>query len=86
MRIAVVSLAGMLMLGSGLALAADSMVTASLRGSIDVEVVFTDEEIRIIRAHYQSGGHERIIVAGKILPVEIATQVVRDVLIETILD
>jgi hypothetical protein len=137
MRIAVVSLAGMLMLGPSLAVAADSMVTASLRGSIDVEVVFTAEEIRIIRAHYQSGGHngkpdgkhkqkglppgieknlargktlppgiakkalpdelrrvlppvrdghERIIVAGKILLVEIATQVVRDVLTEIILD
>jgi hypothetical protein len=31
-------------------------------------------------------GHERIIVAGKILLVEIATQAVRDVLTEIILD
>jgi hypothetical protein len=31
-------------------------------------------------------GHERIIVASKILLVEIATQVVRDVLTEIILD
>jgi hypothetical protein len=104
-----------------------------------VEIVFTEDEIRTIRAYYEShdleygsargkgkkrsgglppgiaknlargkpvppgiaqqqlpydlrrqlppapGGHERIIVAGKILLVEIATQIVRDVLTEAVL-
>jgi hypothetical protein len=31
-------------------------------------------------------GYERIIVAGKILLVEIATQVVHDILVDVILD
>lgn len=134
MRIAIVSLAGMLILGPGPAVAVDFTVAEPLNGSIGVEVVFTDEEIRLIRAWYQShdghrgkhkqkglppgieknlargkqlppgiakqvlpyelrqvlppvrDGHERIIVAGKILLVEIATQVVRDVLTDVILD
>jgi hypothetical protein len=138
MRIAFLCLAGMLILGSGTVAAADSAVAEPRHGSIDVEIVFTDEEIRLIRAHYQShgghdgqrkgkhkqkglppgieknlargkplppgiakqalpyelrralppvrDGHERIIVAGKILLVEIATQVIRDVLSEVILD
>ncbi|MEX2125704.1 MAG: anti-virulence regulator CigR family protein [Woeseia sp.] len=138
MRIAVVSLAGLLILGPGAAVSAETGVGAAQHGSLEVEVVFTDEEIRLIYAHYQShrehdgkgngghkqkelppgiaknlargkplppgiakqalpyelrlalppvrGGHERIIVAGKILLVEIATQVVRDVLTDVILD
>jgi hypothetical protein len=134
MRIAVVCLLGMLISGPGQAPAADSNVAEMPRGSIDLEVVFTDEEVRLIRAHYRShgghsgkhkqkslppgiaknlargkplppgiarqalpyelrralppvrDGHERIIVAGKILLVEIATQVIRDVLTDVILD
>lgn len=96
-----------------------------------VEVVFTEDEIRIIRAYYEThgdfdrkhkrlppgiaknlargkplppgiakqslpynlrrelppppAGYERIVVAGKILLVEIATQMVRDVLTEAVL-
>ncbi|MGH8194287.1 MAG: anti-virulence regulator CigR family protein [Woeseiaceae bacterium] len=134
MRIAIVSLAGILILCLGPAVAADSTVVEPVNGSIGVEVAFTDEEVRLIRAWYQShdghngkhkqkplppgiarnlargkplppgiakqvlpyelrqvlppvrDGYERIIVAGKILLVEIATQVVRDVLTDVILD
>jgi hypothetical protein len=98
-------------------------------GATHVEIVFTDDEIRIIRAYYESNGYkskgkgkgkglppgiaknlergkplppglakqalpydlerrlprpprgyDRIIVAGKILLIELATQIVRDVL------
>lgn len=96
-----------------------------------VEVVFTEDEIRIIRAYYEAhgepgngskrlppgiaknlargkplppgiakqslpyglrlelppppAGYERIVVAGKVLLVEIATQVVHDILTEAVL-
>lgn len=109
---------------------------APARTTVGVEVVFTDDEIRIIRAYYEShgedtghghgkgkghkkagglppgiaknlargkplppglaksslpydlqrrlppapNGYERVMVAGKILLIEVATQVVRDVL------
>ena len=109
---------------------------APARTAVGVEVVFTDEEIRIIRAYYEThgldtghghgkgkghkkagglppgiaknlargkplppglaksslpydlrrqlppapSGYDRIVVAGKILLIEVATQVVRDVL------
>jgi hypothetical protein len=107
---------------------------APARTAVGVEVVFTEEEVRIIRAYYEShdgdaihgrgkghkkarglppgiaknlargkplppglarsslpydlrrqlppapSGYERIVVAGKILLIEVATQVVRDVL------
>jgi len=113
--------------------------TASNHGAVGVEVVFSDEEIRTIRAYYESHvvdsgirrgngksksrglppgiaknlargkplppgiaqqelpadlrrqlplpprGYERIVVAGKILLVEIATQIVRDVLKDAML-
>jgi hypothetical protein len=138
MRTAAASLAGILLLATASAVAAESSVIESQRSSIGVEVAFTDDEIRIIRAHYQTqagrygkekgkrkqgslppgiaknvargkplppgiamqvlpddlrralpparDGYERIIVAGKILLVEIATQVVRDVLTDVIMD
>jgi hypothetical protein len=134
MRTVIVSLAGILFLAYGAGVAADSTVAEPLNGSIGVEVVFSDQEIRLIRAYYQShgghngkhkqkglppgiaknlargkplppgiakqalpyeliqvlppvrDGHERIIVAGKILLVEIATQMVRDVLTDVIMD
>ena len=138
MRIAIVSLAGILALGPGPLVAADSGSVAAQIASVEIEVVFSDEEIRIIRAHYEShgknngngngknkqkslppgieknlargkplppgiakqvlpddllralppvqDGYERIIVAGKILLIEIATQVVRDVLTDILFD
>ena len=138
MRAAVVSLVGLLILGPGQTPAGDFSDVAAPSGAIDIEVVFTAEEIRLIRAHYEShGGHkgtekgkrkrkglppgiaknlargkplppgiakqalpydlrralppvrdgyERIVVDGKILLVEIATQIVRDVLIDIVFD
>jgi hypothetical protein len=138
MRITIVPMIAMLLLGSGPTAAADSVVAGIHGGSIGVEVVFSDEEIRLIRAHYEShsrydskengkrkqkglppgiaknlargkalppgiakqvlpydlrralppvrDGYERIIVDGKILLVEIATQIVRDVLTDIVLD
>jgi len=99
--------------------------------SVGVEVVFTEDEIRIIRAYYEThgdslqkrkrlppgiaknlargkplppgiakqslpyglqvelppppAGYERIVVAGKVLLVEIATRVVHDILTEAVL-
>lgn len=106
-------------------------------GSIGIEIEFSEDEIRVIRAYYQSHGgngngkhkhkdkglppgiaknlqrgkplppgiakqalpgdldralpptgdrYERVIVAGKILLVEIATQVVHDVLTDIVFD
>lgn len=138
MRAAVVSLVGLLILGSTQVPAGDFSDVAAPSGAVDIEVVFTAEEIRLIRAHYEShGGHqrkekgkrkhkglppgiaknlargkplppgiakqalphdlrralppvregyERIVVDGKILLVEIATQIVRDVLIDIVFD
>jgi hypothetical protein len=135
MRTAIVSLIWTMILGSGPAAAADSTVAEPTNGSFGVEVVFSDEEIRLIRAYYEShskhshkhkhthkslppgiaknlargkplppgiarqtlphdliqtlppvrDGYERIIVSGKVLLVEIATQVVHDVLTDVIL-
>jgi len=105
--------------------------TAHQTTTVGVEVVFSEDEIRIIRAYYETHGdsghkhkglppgiaknlargkplppgiakqslpydlrrelpppptgYERIVVAGKILLVEIATQVVHDVLTEAVL-
>lgn len=108
------------------------IATASER-SLSVTVVFSEEEIRLIRAYYANSrdnqrgrgkarglppgiaknlqrgktlppgiakqalpndlvaslppvpdGHERIVVAGKVLLIEIATQVVRDVLTDVL--
>ena len=136
MRTATLLIAGIL--ASGPALIADSQGADLLGGSPGVEVAFTSHEIKVIRAHYETGrprkskgkpgkrqkslppgirknlargkplppgiakqilpdelrhdlppvrdGHERIIVDGKILLVEIATQVVRDVLSDVILN
>ena len=138
MRTPVVPIALILLLGSGVAISADSNSSGSLPASFEIEVVFTDEEIRIIHAHYRSqigneqkgngkqkhkdlppgieknlargkplppgiakkalpsdlvrrlppvqDGYERIIVAGKILLIEIATQAVRDVLSDALFD
>lgn len=134
MRIAAISFIVTMLFGSSPLMAAAPGAAEPLSGSIDVTVVFTDEEIRIIRAHYESrigrngngrqkglppgirknlargkplppgiakralpydlqralppvkDGHERVIVAGKILLIEIATQVVRDVLSDVLLD
>lgn len=138
MRTAVLLLAGALLTGPVAIVAANAGATELLPASGSVEVVFSDEEIRIIRAHYESqsgnkhkghgrhkqhqlppgisknlargkalppgiakqflpddlqralppvrDGHERVIVAGKVLLVEIATQVVRDVLIDVLMD
>lgn len=136
MRIATLFVVGIL--ASGPALIADSHGAELLGGSFGVKVAFTDHEIRVIRAHYETDrgsksrgksrnsqkslppgirknlargkplppgiakqtlpyelrealppardGHERIIVDGKVLLVEIATQVVRDVLSDVILN
>jgi hypothetical protein len=138
MRIAIALLAGLLCLQPGVAAHADSVSVGARVGDLEVDVVFTDKEIRLIRAHYEShdgargakgkGGHkakrlppgieknlargkalppgiakqvlpyelrralppvrdgyERIIVGGKVLLVEIATQVIHDVLSDVIL-
>ncbi len=108
---------------------------APVEKTIGVEVVFTEDEIRIIRAYYQTHssnygkgkhkhkalppgiaknlqrgkplppgiakqtlpydllrelppppkGYERIILAGKVLLVELATQIVRDVIYDAVL-
>ena len=138
MRIDILSLAGMMVLALSPAMAGDISGVEPHRTSLELEIVFTGEEIRIIRAHYeyhagknhngngkskQKGlppgieknltrgkplprgiakqylpddllrslppvrdGHERIIVAGKILLIEIATQIVRDVLTDVLFD
>jgi Ni/Co efflux regulator RcnB len=57
MPTAVVSLVTTLVLGSAVALSSDFSASAAPGVAIDVEVVFTAEEIRLIRAHYQSHGH-----------------------------
>jgi hypothetical protein len=100
--------------------------------TVGVEVVFSEDEIRIIRAYYEThstdsrkgkglppgiaknlargkplppgiakqflpydlrrelppppDGYERIVVAGKVLLVELATQIVRDILTEAVSD
>jgi len=138
MRIAILSIASILVLGPLPMIAANANAAEQTRSLIEIEVVFTDQEIRIIRAHYESRtgndrnrsgkqkqkslppgiaknlargkplppgiakqhlpydlqralppvqeGHERIIVAGKILLIEIATEMVRDVLSDVLLD
>jgi hypothetical protein len=58
MRTAVVSLFTTLVLGPAVALSSDFSASAAPGVTVDVEVVFTADEIRLIRAHYQShGGH-----------------------------
>jgi Ni/Co efflux regulator RcnB len=136
MRTVVASLFTTLVFGSALALSSDFSAAAAPGVAVDIEVVFTADEIRLIRAHYQSQdghhgkgngkrkglppgiaknlargkalppgiakqvlpyelrralppvreGYERVIVDGKVLLVEIATQIVRDVLIDVVFD
>lgn len=136
MRVAIVFLTTIMLLGPGMLVAADSVITVSKGITIGVEVVFTGEEVQIILAHYKSAnvhkhkgkakqkrlppgiaknlargkplppgiakqslpydllqalppvrdGHERVIVAGKILLIEIATQIVHDVLTDVLFD
>lgn len=108
-----------------------SAAPTSASTTVGVEVVFSEEEIRIIRAYYAThgkesykgkglppgiakklargeplppgiakrylphelrrelppapAGYERIVVAGKVLLVELATQIIRDVLTEAVL-
>jgi hypothetical protein len=135
-------LAGLLSLQPGAAARADSVSVGARVGGLEVDIVFTDEEIRLIRAHYEShdgsrgakdngkgkrgpghkrlppgieknlargkplppgiakqtlpyelrralppvrDGYERVIVGGKVLLVEIATQVIHDALSDAIL-
>lgn len=111
-----------------------STTRAPVERTVGVEIVFSDDEIRIIRAYYEThgsvhgngkrkhkdlppgiarnlargkrlppgiakqalpynlrrelppprDGYERIVVAGKVLLVELATQVVRDVLTDVV--
>lgn len=133
MRIALAIIAGTLLLPAGATAFAEPQAAASL--AVEVGVVFSDDEIRIIRDHYHShgeagrgkskhkslppgiaknlargkplppgiakqslpyelrrslppvrDGYERIIVGGKVLLVEIATQVIHDVLSDVILN
>jgi hypothetical protein len=136
MRITVLLLVAMLAFHGSVAVANDATSLRFTGAAIEVEVVFSDEEIRIIRAHYDSGsaergksngkhkslppgiaknlargkslppgiakrtlpqelhdqlppvtdGYERVIVDGKVLLIEIATQVVRDVLTDILID
>ncbi|MCH7853893.1 MAG: hypothetical protein IIB76_06115 [Proteobacteria bacterium] len=136
MRIATIFLAVILLQIPGLIFSGDSVAAGLQTSSFEIEVVFSTDEIRIIRAHYdsQSGnshrgkgkhkglppgiaknlargkplppgiakrslpydliralppvmdGHERIIVAGKILLIEIATHIIIDVLSDVLLD
>ncbi len=136
MRIATIFLAVILLQVPGVIFSGDSVAAGLQTSSFEIEVVFSTDEIRIIRAHYdsQSGnshrgkgkhkglppgiaknlargkplppgiakrslpydliralppvmdGHERIIVAGKILLIEIATHIIIDVLSDVLLD
>ncbi len=137
MRITAFVVAGILSLGLFFATALHSAESVSKVAAL--EVVFTSDEVRLIRAYYEAqsrtdksgnskrakkpkglppgiarnlargkslppgiakqtlpsvlhhslppviDGHERIIVAGKILLVDIATQIVRDVLADVIM-
>lgn len=128
------------MLGACPVLAVSGELAESLRVSVEVGVVFSAAEVRVIRDHYASAvggkskakhkgkhkhkalppgiaknlargkplppgiakrglpdvlilalppvpeGYERIVVAGKILLIEIATQVVRDILTDVLFD
>ena len=136
MRIATIFLAVILLQIPGLIFSGDSVAAGLQTSSFEIEVVFSTDEIRIIRAHYdsQSGnshrgkgkhkglppgiaknlargkplppgiakrslpydliralppvmdGHDRIIDAGKILLIEIATHIIIDVLSDVLLD
>lgn len=136
MRIATIFLAVILLQVPGVIFSGDSVAAGLQTSSFEISVVFSTDEIRIIRAHYdsQSGnshrgkgkhkglppgiaknlargkplppgiakrslpydliralppvmdGHERIIVAGKILLIEIATHIIIDVLSDVLLD
>ena len=138
MRIATFFLAAIFLQVPGVIFSGDSLAAGSRTSSFEVEIVFSSDEIRIIRAHYDSqggnshrgkgkhkqkglppgiaknlargkplppgiakqslpydliqalppvmDGHERIIVAGKILLIEIATHVIIDVLSDVLLD
>ena len=138
MRTAVASLLTTLVLGLAIASSSDLSAAAAPGIAVELEVVFTADEIRLIRAHYQSHGgdhskgkgkrrhkglppgvaknlargkalppgiakqvlpyelrralppvregYERVIVDGKVLLVEIATQIVRDVLTDIVFD
>ena len=136
MRIVTIFLAVILLQLPGVIFSGDSVAAGLQTSSFEIEVVFSTDEIRIIRAHYdsQSGnshrgkgkhkgfppgiaknlargkplppgiakrslpydliralppvmdGHERIIVAGKILLIEIATHIIIDVLSDVLLD
>jgi Ni/Co efflux regulator RcnB len=107
-----------------------SVMATDQSAAVGVEVVFSEQEIRIIRAYYETqgndrykskrlppgiaknlargkplppgiakhylpyelrrelppapDGYERIVVAGKVLLIEITTQIVRDVLTEAV--
>ena len=133
MRVALAVIPLILILSVGEAALAEPHVEASL--ALEVGVVFSDDEIRLIRDHYHShaarsrgkgkhkalppgiaknlvrgkslppgiekqslpyelrrslppvrDGYERIIVGGKVLLIEIATQVIHDVLSDVILN
>lgn len=136
MRIATIFLAVILLQIPGLMFSGDSVAAGLQTSSFEISVVFSTDEIRIIRAHYDSqggnghrgkgkhkglppgiaknlargkplppgiarqslpydliralppvmDGHERIIVAGKILLIEIATHIIIDVLSDVLLD
>ena len=136
MRIATIFLAVILLQVPGVIFFGDSVAAGLQTSSFEIEVVFSTDEIRIMRAHYDSqggnshrgkgkhkglppgiaknlargkplppgiarrslpydliralppvmDGHERIIVAGKILLIEIATHIIIDVLSDVLLD
>ena len=138
MRITTFILATILVQSAGLILADDVFAEGLQRTSLEVDIVFTSEEIQIIRAHYDShggnnlrgkgknkqkglppgiaknlsrgkrlppgiakrslphdlglalppvqDGYERIIVAGKILLIEIASQIVVDILSDALFE
>jgi hypothetical protein len=48
----------------------------------DVSVVFSKDEISIIQRYYADSPHD----AGRALLVEVATQVIHDVLLDVVLD
>lgn len=136
MHIATFFLATILLQVPGVIFSGDSVAAGLQTSSFEISVVFSTDEIRIIRAHYDSqggnghrgkgkhkglppgiaknlargkplppgiarqslpydliralppvmDGHERIIVAGKILLIEIATHIIIDVLSDVLLD
>lgn len=138
MRIISLLLTAIVVLGSSTSVPAGSITAVAKVGDVVVEVAFTDEEIHIILAHYNStnknkhkgkgrhkqkslppgiaknlargkplppgiskqslpsdllqalppvmDGHEIIVISGKILLIEIASRIVRDILTDVIFD